>query len=82
VSRDEKRLTCADLLGRLKKYGIVQARQRGSHIILLKPESPGSRRGPTYPVPCHNPGSEVSPYIVRALLRRFEIDEAAFWDAG
>jgi HicA toxin of bacterial toxin-antitoxin, len=82
VAGGEKRLRCRDLLGRLKKYGIVEARkQHGSHIILLKPEAPGSTKGPTYPIPCHNMGSEVSPRIVRAALRRFGIDEETFWSS-
>lgn len=81
MARGEKRLPCREVLARFKKFGIAEVRQRGSHIILLKPESPGSMRGPTYPIPCHNPGSEVSPYIVRAALRVFEIDSDTFWDA-
>lgn len=81
MARGEKRLRCSDLLGRLKKYGIVQVRQHGSHIVLLKPDAPGSTKGPTFPIPCHNMGSEVSPHIVRAALRRFEINEEMFWSS-
>ena len=73
------RLRCQTFLTRLSKFGIVEARQRGSHIILLKPLSPGSKKGPTYPVPCHKPTEEVSPYILRSVLRRFGISEDDFW---
>ena len=79
MAQGEKRLTCREVLARLKKYGVVQVRQHGSHLILLKPEVPGSARGPTFPIPCHNMGSEVSPQIVRAVLRRFGIDIETFW---
>lgn len=71
-------LKCREVLARLAKHGIVIARQRGSHIILVKPETPGSTKGPTYPLPCHNMGDDVNPHILRAVLRRFGIDEAKF----
>jgi predicted RNA binding protein YcfA (HicA-like mRNA interferase family) len=79
VAEGEKRLRCQQLLHRLAKLGIDPVRQKGSHIILLKPEQPGSDKGPTYPVPCQNPTAEVNPHIVRAMLRAFGISEAEFW---
>jgi len=79
VARGAKRLTCREALARLKKYGVVEARQSGSHIILLKPEAPGSTKGRTAPLPCHDQGSEVNPHILRAVLRRLGIGEEDFW---
>jgi hypothetical protein len=54
-------------------------RQRGSHTILLKPEAPGSSKGPTYPIAAHNPTIEISVPIIKATLRAFKIDEGEFW---
>jgi len=55
------------------------ARGKGSEIILFKPESPDSRRGPQYPIKSHGKGTEISIPVIRAVLRRFEIDSADFW---
>ncbi|HXG15705.1 MAG TPA: type II toxin-antitoxin system HicA family toxin [Calidithermus sp.] len=79
MAEGERRLRCQELLARLARFGIVQVRQRGSHILVQKPEHPGSRKGPTYPIPCPRPTAEVNPHIVRAALRHFGIDEQEFW---
>lgn len=70
-----------ELLSRLKPYGIVvmSKRGKGSEIILLKPEKLGSSRGPQFPIKNHGPGTEISLPVVKAVLRRFEIDEKEFW---
>ena len=75
----QRRLTCQALLNRLAKFGIHKVRQRGSHVVVQRPEAPGSTKGPTYPFPCPAPTKEVSEHIIRALLRRFDIDEERFW---
>ena len=81
MAEGERRLRCQDLLTRLGKLGVIQVRQKGSHILLLKPDPPNQRKkGPTYPIPCHRPTEEVNPHIVRSLLRRFGIDATTFWD--
>ena len=79
MAAEPRRLRCQDLIRRLARFGVVVARQRGSHIILLKPSTPGGTKGRTYPVGCHRPTVEVSIPVIRAVLRAFEIPEAAFW---
>jgi hypothetical protein len=75
-----------ELLQRLKPYGIVvleesggSKRGKGSEIILLKPNSPGSRQGPTIPIKNHGQGTEITPPVIDSILRRFEISKAKFW---
>jgi hypothetical protein len=74
-------LTLRDLLKKLKKFGVIvlSDRGKGSEIILVRPDSPGSYRGPQYPVKNHGPGTEIKPAVIRALLRRFNIDPTEFW---
>lgn len=79
MAEGEKRLRCRALLHRLAAFGIIQARQRGSHIVLLKPAAPGSTKGPTYPVACHDPNTEISVAVIKAILRKFDIPEDRFW---
>ncbi len=75
-----------ELLQRLKPYGVVTLEQsggskrgKGSEIILLKPNSQGSRQGPTIPIKNHGPGTEIAPQVIDSILRRFEISKAEFW---
>jgi len=56
----------------------LKNRGKGSETILLKPETPGSKRGPQYPVRDHGPGTEISIPVINAILRRFDISD--FWD--
>jgi hypothetical protein len=69
------------LVSELREYGIVplSKRGKGSEIILLKPESPGSKKGPMFPVKNHGPSTEISIPVVDAILRRFGIDAKNFW---
>jgi hypothetical protein len=53
-------------------------RGKGSEIILVKPESPKSVKGPQYPIKNHGAGTEISIPVIKALLRRFNITD--FWD--
>lgn len=71
-----------ELLKKLKPHGVVvrNKRGKGSEIILLKPESPGSIRGPQYPIKFHGPGTEISIPVIIAILRRFSISPDDFWD--
>ncbi len=49
-----------ELLKKLKPYGIrtlARKRGKGSEIILLKPNAPGSKQGPQYPIKNHGPGT-------------------------
>jgi hypothetical protein len=71
-----------ELLQRLRPYGIrvLAKRGKGSESILLKPIEPASRKGPQYPIKNHGPSTEISIPVIRAILRRFGIEENDFWD--
>ena len=70
-----------ELLAKLKTYGIVSLsnRGKGSERILLKQKVPGSKKGPQYPIKDHGDGTEISIPVVKAVLRRFGINEKEFW---
>ena len=57
----------------------MPGRGKGSEIMLLKPEKPGSNKGPTFPLKNHGDSTEIYPQVIDALLRRFEIDKKEFW---
>jgi len=59
---------------------LTRKRGKGSEIILLKPTSPESKKGPQYPVKNHGRSTEISKPVIRAILRRFKIDENEFWE--
>ena len=64
-------------------YGVESMkpqRGKGSERILVKPHQKGSKRGPQYPIKDHGPGTEITIPVIRAILRRFGIDEDEFWD--
>lgn len=65
---------------RLKPYGVVAMKKRGkgSEVILLKPNSPGSQQGPQYPIKNHGDGTEITIAVINACLRRFKITD--FWE--
>ena len=54
-------------------------RGKGSERILLKPDPPGSNKGPQYPIKSHGKGTEISLPVINAILRRFGITD--FWDS-
>ena len=79
-------LKLRELLRKLKPYGIgILKRERGgqrgkgSELILLQPNEPGSRQGPQYPIKNHGMGKEITVPVIDALLRRFNIDKKEFW---
>lgn len=75
-------LKLRELLSRLKQeYGIISLSKRGkgSERILVKPQEPSSRKGPQYPIKNHGAGTEISIPVIKAILRRFEINEKEFW---
>jgi hypothetical protein len=79
-------LKLKEFLKRLDEHGvIVLSRERGgqrgkgSELILLRPESPGSKQGPQYPIKNHGKGTEIKVPVINAALRRFGIDKAEFW---
>jgi len=77
-----KPLQLRDLLKKLRNHGIEVLRKRGkgSEIILLKPNEPGSRKGPQYPVKNHGMSTEISIPVINKILERFEIPDNDFWD--
>jgi hypothetical protein len=79
-------LKLRELLRRLKSYGIEvfpatgsSKRGKGSEIILVKPNTPGSRQGPQYSIKNHGMGTEISAQVIDAVLRRFQISKNEFW---
>lgn len=78
----KKPLQLRELLKRLKPFGIevLEKRGKGSEIILLKPASPGSRKGPQYPLKNHGLSTEISMPVINAILRRFTINKDEFWN--
>jgi len=75
-------LKLRELLKRLKPYGVKSfpsKRGKGSEIILVKPDAPGSRKGPQIPVKSHGIGTEISIPVIDAILRRFGINKKNFW---
>lgn len=75
--------TVRELLKKLKAYGIVPMQRRrgkGSELILLKPDNPGSKHGPQIPIKNHGPSTEIYVQTILAILRRFDIDPKEFWD--
>ena len=65
---------------KLSLYGIkvMEKRGKGSELILIKPESPNSKKGLQYPIKNHGMGTEISLPVISAALRRFKITD--FWD--
>jgi len=59
-------LKLRELLKVLKSYGIIVKIKggKGSEIILLKPNTPGSNKGPTYPVKNHGMGTEIAYQVI------------------
>jgi hypothetical protein len=79
----KKPLTLRELTKKLKPYGIVtmkRTRGKGSERILLKPNAPGSTKGPQYPIKDHGQSTEIHIPVILAILRRFDIDPDEFWD--
>ena len=66
----------------LRSYGVVVVKKRGkgSETYLLKPNSPGSKKGPYYTIKHHSDNDEIAVPVIRAVLRRLDIPEDEFWD--
>jgi len=79
----KKPLKLRVFINKLKPYGIKlfsRKRGKGSEVILVKPDAPGSRKGAQYPIKNHGEGTEISIPVINAVLRRFGIDKNNFWD--
>ena len=75
--------TLRELLKKLKPYGIIvmkRQRGKGSELILLKPESSNSKKGPQIPIKNHGLSTEIYIPVVQSILRRFNIDSTEFWN--
>jgi hypothetical protein len=70
-----------ELIDKLQPYGIVvmAKRGKGSEMILLKPDTPGSKQGPQFPIKHHGDGTEIYIPVINAVLRRFAINPDEFW---
>ena len=78
----KKPIKFRELCKKLKKYGVEKfpsKRGKGSEVLFLLPDPPGSKQGPQYPVKHHGDGTEISIGVITALLRRFDIDPDDFW---
>lgn len=76
-----KPLGVRELLKRLREFGVnsIPRRGKGSETILVRPDKPGSLKGPQYVIKDHGPGTEIDVPVINAILRQFGIDEAEFW---
>ncbi|MGB5158037.1 hypothetical protein [Desulfobacterium sp. N47] len=64
-----------------KKHNIMQGKRgKGSEVILLKPNKPGSKQGPQIPIKNHGPSTEIHYPVIISILRRFGIDPKDFWN--
>ncbi len=71
-----------DFLKKMKDFGVVSmgyTRGKGSEIILLKPDPPGSNQGPQYPIKNHGSSTEIYIPVINSALRRFGIDPDEFY---
>lgn len=70
-----------ELIARLKPFGVIvlESRGKGSERILLKPVVAGSVKGPQIPIKHHGDSTEIYLPVIRAVLRRFDIDPDEFW---
>lgn len=76
-------LKLRELLKRLKPHNVIMmpaTRGKGSESILFRPESPGSDKGPQYPIKNHGMGTEIHVPVINAILRRFQINQREFWE--
>jgi len=70
-----------ELFKLLKRFGIetLKKRGKGSELILLQPDIPGSKKGETFPIKDHGKETEYAVQVINAVLRRFRIDPNDFW---
>ena len=71
------------LLRKLRKLGVqvIPDRGKGSHVMLCKPEKPGSKKGLQCPVKNHGKNTEFSVGTITRILRLLEIEKSDFLDA-
>jgi hypothetical protein len=76
-----KSLSYGEFISRLKKFGVIELPQRGkgSERFLVRPNTPGTTKGPSYTIRCHGKGDTVKTGTMTACLRRLQIDPAEFW---
>ncbi|MCA1793467.1 MAG: type II toxin-antitoxin system HicA family toxin [Desulfobacteraceae bacterium] len=75
-------LSLKDFIKKLKKFGVIpmaRTRGKGSEIILLKPSEKDPKSGPQYPIKNHGKKTEIHVPVIKAALRRFQINEDDFW---
>jgi hypothetical protein len=71
-----------ELRKRLRGYGIfpLKKRGKGSEVVFLKPIEPGSKQGPIFTVKHHSDDDDISATVIKAILRRFDLDESEFFN--
>lgn len=76
-----KPLKLAELVKRLKKYGVISLKKRGkgSERVLLLPENEGSKKGLIHTIKDHGPQTEIYGPVIQSILRRFNINPDDFW---
>lgn len=69
-----------ELIKKLKKYGVEEIKDggKGSERMLIKPDTPGGKKGPQIPIKYHGKNTEIPVPVINAVLRRFNITN--FWD--
>ena len=67
---------------RLRKFGVEERKGFGkvSEVVLIKPDKPGSNKGPQFTIKHHGEGTEIYVPVINALLRRFGISKKEFWE--
>lgn len=79
--QSRKPLKRDELFRRLKRFGVevLKKRGKGSELVLLQPDAPGSKKGEIFSIKDHGKTTEYPVQTINALLRRFRIDSEAFW---
>lgn len=69
-----------DFLAKLKPFGVIERPGKGSEMNLLRPNEPGSSKGPRTPIRHHSDNDEIPLGTLKACLRRLGIPDEAIWD--
>lgn len=70
-----------DFFRRLRDFDVVEdpKRGKGSERCLVRPNEPGTLKGPFYTLRCHGGGDTLRPGTMAACLRRLQIEPKEFW---
>lgn len=81
MGRPPAELKYREFLKRLIPFGVVEIENRGkgSEKYLVRPTGKDPRKGPSYTIRCHGKGDTIKAGVMRACLRRLQIDPKEFW---